>query len=324
MNSFDTAGRWLAVLICLAAAPAQAAVLIFNTSQSAIAEIFVDNVSAGFDTNTRQFGLADSLASTGSLFTQGARAAGRAAHNEFAANAQFAHDGSLFFHDFSAGAGATIAIVAVNPLPGNVQFDFFLPPTELEFSTFGEFPTQEYHATASATILIEFTTPMGNHVEAHFNFDAELTGTYADIPTLTPNVTATATVEDDSGTHDAGMDLSPLFAPFITRQENGSNRTINATFPSFIGLLDIGQVSGNSAVRVTYVIDADVRGFGARTHALAAINDPFALSSEPVMMGTTIFPVGGEIVPEPATATVFAALAVLAVTDPSRRRANCQ
>ena len=91
-------------------------------------------------------------------------------------------------------------------------------------------------------------------------------------------------------------------------------------FSEFFGHLNLGEVSGfaSDQIAVVYEMNATVGGFALNSEAIAAINDPFALSTDPVIEGVPIFPEGEVIVHEPSSAAALLGLAVLGYA--TRRR----
>jgi hypothetical protein len=80
----------------------------------------------------------------------------------------------------------------------------------------------------------------------------------------------------EAATLDGQLDVAPLLAPTVIVQP-GFETTVTAEFPEFGGMLDLGLLTVNEILAVSYTIEAFVAGAGTGgTSALAAINDPLA------------------------------------------------
>lgn len=301
------------VLLGFVAAPvAEGVLVVTGVGREAISEVFVDGKAEDRQLSSSGGG-AGSLASFGDLLTNGARTAARSRGDEIAANAQFVDTTFTGGTTYDVRSDAQVFMNAHNLFgaPQEVGFDFFLPPTELELTTNSELA--DFHvleARAQAHIEIQYITGGGANAQAVFDFEAELKSNHDALPTVLPNVSASYSVTVNGAPDPPNdMDLSSLLKPTIQRSESNGQRTVTVEIPQFFGHFNLGEVSGlpTEGMSVTYQMSADVKGLALNSEAIAAINDPFALSTDPVIQGVPIFPVGGvlapegSVVPEPAS-----------------------
>lgn len=93
--------------------------------------------------------------------------------------------------------------------------------------------------------------------------------------------------------------------------------TFLCEFPEYFGFLDLGQVAPLTAKCIAYTLTANVAGPAAFTDAIAAINDPFFFSSDPVSPVNAVQFVELAPVPVPTPVALFAsALALLGLARP--------
>lgn len=316
----------LVLFVLTGAQVAEGALFVFDVFRSTSSIVMRDGVIEDFQ-DAASAGGAGSLASFGDLLTHGARSAGRSTMDEIAANAQFFDSTFTGGHRYLAGSGAQAKLGVRNVFgaPTDVVFDFFLPPTQLKLTTNSELaPTHVLEARALAQIEINFTSSSGAPLNgsAEFGFEVELASNHDDMPTVTPGISAgyRVSVEGEPDPLNT-MDVTPLLFPTIQRSDVNGVRTVTVDFPQFFGRLNLGEVSGlpRDAIIVDYQIGAEVTGIALNTEAIAAINDPFALSTDPVIPGVPIFPQGNVIVPEPTSAIMMLGL-TLTIAARRRRR----
>ena len=192
--------RWVrgwCVLLGLAVVPVlEGTLLQFDVFRETNSRVFVDGMLEDFQESSSAGG-AGSLATFGSLLTNGGRTAARSTGDEIAANAQFVDTtfaGGSTYGAFS-NAVATLGFRNVFGTPRDVGFDFFLPPTELELTTNSELaPFHELSASAEAHIEILYTSGAGLVGLANFDFEVELLSNHDNLPTVTPSVGASYSV----------------------------------------------------------------------------------------------------------------------------------
>jgi len=74
---------------------------------------------------------------------------------------------------------------------------------------------------------------------------------------------------------------------------------VNVGFSAYTGHLDLGIIPVGSPVTVEYIMQTRASGVGVGNIAIAAINDPFLLDTDPVQPGALTFVASP--VPEPGT-----------------------
>lgn len=294
-------------LLFLLTSPTDAFIVITETSQDTDSVVQVAGVIVDEQYTDNMFGVSGSKAEHGSLLTSGARTAARSASNEIAANAQFAETTFGGFTDYNAFSQTEYDLTAQNQFNTghDVMLDFFLPPTLLEIhGNLESGPVLTKPLTARVSAHLTVFTP--SELE-FFNFLAELTGSY--VTGMNGTRLEWSLTDHASVGFDTDLDLSPLNNPTVTVIGEGEfETTVTVEYPSFSGQLMLGSVHSGGEIEVSYSMTAEVDGIAAGTTAIAAINDPFFLSTDPVTMAGFALPVdGGESVPEPATLALLAA-----------------
>ncbi len=261
--------RVLCVLLLAIAGSAQAAV---TTRQGANSQID----DAGITQALQTVSTIDGFASSQAIWPPAdggpqARTAARSRAAEIAVNAR------VFSPDFRPGSfdlalsQAVFAIEAVSPSVQRGAFDFFLPPSYVELVTNAEIPWPVLETVMFADVRACFTSSCGSS-DQRFYFQANLTGSYT---SYSHTVTASG---------DPGLDLTPLRNPTLV-EETGFVRTVRLEFPEFTGHIDLGVIPANATLRIEYLMQARAWGDVGFSSAIAAINDPFALDTDPVQAG---------------------------------------
>ncbi len=124
---------------------------------------------------------------------------------------------------------------------------------------------------------------------------------------------------------DAALDLSPLQNPTVTDVGGpGPNpellRTTTIDFPAFQGHLDLGLIPAGVPLTLEYQMQARGSGLLLANIGLAAINDPFLLSTDPVLPGVALDLAVAPQAPVPVPATWMLLLAGLALVPAFARR----
>jgi hypothetical protein len=97
-------------------------------------------------------------------------------------------------------------------------------------------------------------------------------------------------------------------------------RTTTIDFPAFHGHLDLGLIPAGVPLTVEYQMQARGSGLLLANIGLAAINDPFLLSTDPVQPGVALDLAVAPAAPVPAPATWMLLLAGLALAPAFARR----
>lgn len=313
------------VLMCLTiAAEAEAAFLTTDSAQYVSSTVMLSGAEVDHHDANNTFGRAESRAEHGSLLTTGARTAARSAADEIAANAQFSDGAAQFsFNQYNASSTAEYNITAQSLFPQahDVMLDFFLPPTLLEIQTNLETGPINPPSTASVSASLTVFLPDGGF--EFFDFAASLTAGY----TFDGSTTSFEyELTDDARTgFVTDLDLTALENPTITVAGEGEFvTTVTVEYPAFAGQLQLGPVAPGEELDVSYDMSAEVEGVAAYSAAIAAINDPFFLSTDPVIVSPLVEAVDGGIVPEPSTVALSIALAVGLAAGAFRvRRSGC-
>lgn len=218
-----------------------------------------------------------------------ARTAARSRGAEIAANARVFQDtGFNFVDDDLALSQASYTVTAGGALaPQQASFDFFLPPSYLEIVSNAETPLHQLNATMFADLRVCFDTSCSS-TDSQLYFQADLQASYG-----RHNVSVQAT-------GNPALDLSPVLGATVSDTGAGAfTRTRLIEFPAFSGHLDLGNIPAGVPITVDYVVQARAWGTVAFSSAIAAINDPFFLDTDPVTSGPPLVLTLAPAVPEP-------------------------
>jgi hypothetical protein len=284
MNAFRIAGTLLLLLLPSVVAPA--ATQSFQTASSQVDALGITQIR---DDDSAVDGSASTQAvwPAGTGIPQG-RTAARSRAAEIAANAR------VFSEDFSSqtfdlALSQTFYAVQLDPqiVGNNASVDFFLPPSYVELVHNAELQFLDLDAVFFADLRVCFDSSC-NLADQVFFLQAELQGDFRD----------TAPSMQISG--HPSLDLSPLMNPTFTDSGGGFIRTYLYEFPAFTGHVEFGAVPAGVPLRVEYTLQARASGPTALNSAIAAVNDPFLVDTDPVQQGiplvVTVTPV-----PEPAS-----------------------
>jgi hypothetical protein len=253
---------------------------------------------------------ASSQALAGSMSTPEARTAARVSLDEMAANARL--DGKMHFGPTDVQTNFSTAIFTafvqkISGGPEHVMMDFFLPPSEVETTTNAEIPFAEVEAAIFAWIETRSCVAPDSctgAISRHFDFQAYIIGDWQSYGHLA------------HATGDPGLDVSPLLNPTLT-DTPGFFRTVNLSLPEYAGTLDLGVLLPGQTMQVEYIMQARAIGFASANVAIAGINDPFFIDSDPVTPGApAVFRTVQ--VPEPASFMFCLAGGLLAIKRPRR------
>lgn len=226
-----------------------------------------------------------------SLVTRGASnaahaiTAARSSDADIVANAKI--DARSAFSSDSYSVVRSTATMSVNLLSSfnelsrtgeDVFMSFLIPPSFLELSVTGELPSIAMQARLRAHIEIDS--------EVLFDFEAALVGSFANAPSLSQSFFAQP---------DAGI-AAPLAVATVTEAGGAPGCgtfagacTYLYEFPAITGTLSLGffpapisPFAPSFARTVTYTLFTEVAGDAKFTGAIAALNDPFVFSGDPV------------------------------------------
>ena len=197
----------------------------------------------------------------------------------------------------------------------NVFMSFFIPPSFLELSVSGELPGIAMQARLRARIQIDN--------EELFDFEAALVGSFANAPSLSQSFfaqlesgiavpLAVATVTEGGGAPGCGT-----FAGDCTHLYE---------FPAITGTLSLGFFPAPSSAAaptfartLTYTLFTEVAGDAKFTGAIAALNDPFVFTGDPVQGVVNQFT--STAVPLPPALLMFVpAIGLLSIVARQRKR----
>jgi hypothetical protein len=305
MNAFRIAGSLL--LLFLTSVVAAAATQSFQTTSSQVDALGVTQVRDDDST-------VDGAASTQAVWPAGTgiaqgRTAARSRAAEIAANARVFSE-SFNSQTFDLALSQAFYAVQLDPVVvgQNASVDFFLPPSYLELVHNAEVPFLDLDAVFFADLRVCFDASC-NLADQVFFLQAELQG---DFNTTAPSMQLSG---------HPSLDLTPLMNPTFSDSGAGFIRTYLYEFPAFSGHVDIGFVPANLPLRVEYTLQARASGQISFNSAIAAVNDPFLVDTDPVQQGiplvVTVTPV-----PEPSTC-ILCSLGIAAITSRRLWRVNC-
>lgn len=286
---------WIAGLVALLlSTPLGAAVV--TTAQSGISQVDIDSVAVLQEGDTASNGVVSVAALHGGPPPDAqARTAARSSSSDIAANSLITDrtfDGTNYTLVLSQ-ANYTISVVPDNVFVRQAAFDFFLPPSYLEITSNAELQQDEMEAVLMADIRA-CVASICTSSDSVFHLQANLTASYD------------AFNHGISAIGDPQLDLSAFTGSTPTVTDDGFLRTVNLSFDGYTGHLDLGSIPAGSAFNVEYVLQTRVSGRALYSTAIAAINDPFLLSTDPVVPGAGIVFTGDPTtVPLPASAWLF-------------------
>jgi hypothetical protein len=261
--------------------------------------------------STNGFASSQAIWPAGNNIPQG-RTAARSGDTEIAANAGVFSD--LFtMRPIDLALSQATYIVQLPPIltPQTAALQVYLPPSYVEIVNNAELQFNEMHALffAELRVCLTATCTIGDR---QFYFQVNADGSYR-------NMNHSIQVSGNPS-----LDLSPLQNPTVTDTSGGFLRTYLVEFPDFTGVLDLGLVPGGSTLTVEYVLQARANGIAQFNSAIAAINDPFLVDTDPVLSGAPLLLTTSAAtadVPEPSTA-LLCGPAAIALWMLARRRKN--
>jgi hypothetical protein len=236
----------------------------------------------------------DSFASTQAIWPAGTgiaqgRTAARSSAAEIAANARVFSDTFASAQTFDLALSQAFYAVQLDPqvIGNHIGVDFFLPPSYLELVHNAETAFNDLDAVFFADLRVCFDASCSLADQVFF-LQAELQG---DFNTTAPSMQVSG---------HPSLDLTPLMNPTFTDSGPGFIRTYLYEFPEFTGHIDVGQLPAGVPLRVEYTLQARASGITVLNSAIAAVNDPFLVDTDPVQQGIP-FTVTLTAVPEPAS-----------------------
>lgn len=269
------------LFLCATAFPAAGALLTTETRQSTSAGICTDGILGcaggvssavtGASVNSTSH---SNISDGGPASQSEARTAARSGSLEIAANASLRHRESGPFENYTEVRSDAIYewdVVVLNP--GNVSFTFNLPPGFVEVQSNAEFQNiLNLHADVQANI--QFCTPACTYSvfnDLLFQMFAELEANFQ-----------TYDLRNSAYSANPALDLEALRHDTVVLADAGFLRTWTWAYESFTGEIPLGHFAAGDTFTISYrllsTVYADFGGFD--TAALAAINDPFFLSSD--------------------------------------------
>lgn len=279
----------LLVVLLAAGIAARAGVV---THQSATSSIRASGVLQADQSNTVTDSRADSQAIWPAPPTtvQG-RTAARSRVEEIGANAMILDTGFSHLLIDEVISAATYQIsVDVESVSRNAMLSFFLPPSYMEIESNAETQFYEMQTVLLADLRVCYALACSSS-DRRFSLQS------------TAEVSFASRSHSVRAEGDPQLDLSTLLNPVVTFTPGGFLNTYLVEFPEFTGMLDLGYVPVGSTITVEYQIQARARGRAALNQAIAAINDPFALETDPLRQGAPLalsFTPAVDPVPEPA------------------------
>jgi hypothetical protein len=288
MNSLRMLGSF--VLAAAAFPGVLAAAIVYQTHQSASSQVDADGTTQVRDDDAADEGFASSQAiwppGDASQLPQ-ARTAARSREAEIAANARvFSDTFSRRFFDLALSQAVYAIDVDHSVVAFDAGIDFFVPPSYVEIVTNAELRFDELNSTFVANLEVchsAFCTLS----DSVFYFQVDAGGSFAQ------------TTHSMILNGDPSIDLTPLMHPPVSDTTSGLLRTYLVEFPAFRGHVDLERQLADVPLRVEYILQARAWGQTGLNSAIASINDPFLLDTDPVQQGPplllTLTPV-----PEPA------------------------
>lgn len=225
-----------------------------------------------------------------------ARTAARSRAEEIGANAMIL-DTAFSFLPFDEIISAATFQITIDPelVNRNASIEFYFPPSYMEILSNGELLHNEMETLLLADLRV-CQSNLCSITDRRFSFQS------------IANASAINRSYRIIAEGDPTLDLTPLRNPTVTFTP-GFLSTYLVEFPEFFGTLDIGTVSAGSPLTVDYQIQARAKGLAVFNHAIAAINDPFTVTTDPIRQGTpitvTFTDSAVEPVPEPSTAILL-------------------
>ena len=250
--------------------------------------------------------------------------AARATETDFAANAKI--EARNFFTDPRTGYSKVESVahygaaifndsLATN---FNLGMEFLIPPSFMELTLTNELPN--LRMTSSIDALITLTTlPLPGTgapplISALLQIHAEVSGSFNSRPTFSSSLMQVP-----------GVSLAGLAAPTITVTNNSGGTGCGAFDGQCTFLYDFGEIAGTinlgvltplESLAVNYFMTATVSGPATFTGAIAALNDPFFFSDDP--LPPVPRPAFVELAPVPAPSTAILLGSALLVTSALR------
>jgi hypothetical protein len=249
---------------------------------------------------TNGFASSQAVWPAGNNIPQG-RTAARSGDTEIAANAGVFSD--LFTpRPIDLALSQATYIVQLPPVltPQTASLEFYLPPSYVEIVNNAELQFNEMHALFFAELRVCLTATCSVN-DRQFYFQVNADGSYR-------NITHSIQLSGNPS-----LDLSTLQNPTVTDTSGGFLRTYLVEFPDFTGVLDLGLIPGGSTLTVEYVLQARANGIAQFNSAIAAINDPFLVDTDPVQPGAPLLlttNAAAADVPEPSTALLCGPAAI--------------
>ena len=249
------------------------------THQSGISQIEISGVLQVESTDAKDDGLVSVYALWGTQDTPEARTAARSGAQEMAVNARIDDKFRYSATDFSNVLSQASYIINVEPeslFVRNSGLSFVLPASYLEVTSTAEIPYITLETVLIADLRLCLAIACSSS-DAIFHMQANLDASHR-------NFNWSVSVDGDPT-----LDLTSLRNPTVTDMGVGTfTRTVNVVFPTFEGHVDGRIVPVGSPVTVEYIMQVRARGFGATNIGIAAINDPFLLSTDPVHLAHSV------------------------------------
>jgi hypothetical protein len=296
MESSPIAVPILCLAFAVVAPDGPLAAAVIRTEQSGSSSIEVGGVEVERSGDAAVDGRVSVFAIEGTFTTPESRTAARASASEIAVNAKL--DDKHLFSGTPWTLTLSQAVYTIradsSALVSRAELDFHLPPAYLEVTSNAEFAQSTLEVTLQAQLAVCFQSSCGAS-DARFFLQDILEASYQSYQ-HGPNVRG-----------DPSLDLAPLRNPTVTDTGFGQGfyRTVNVSFPEFSGHLDLGLVPAGDPITVEYLLQVRASGIGRDNVAIAAINDPFTLATDPVRLGAPLVLSLTEI-PEPGTAALVA------------------
>ena len=298
--------RHIVSLCMLPALALPASAALVETVQSGVSEIRINGVLANEDSDAQTDGDVSVFARVGNATTPEVRAAARArVTGEMAANVRL--DDKFQFSHTQVSEAISVATLKVTVAPDtvflrNAVLDFLLPPSFVEVTSSGELQDNALEMVLFADLRVCFDT-LCSSTDSRFSFQTTLTASWQEFD---------FSIQTEG---EPGLDLSALEAPTVTDAGGpgvGFMRTTTLEFATFEGHLDLGLIPIGLPLTLEYQMQARGSGRMAANIGLAAINDPFILSTDPIQPGMALnIAVAPAVVPLPAAWLVLASGSLL-------------